>query len=203
PTTLFSDLFPGLDGAAWTGWTTGVGSGTATIQGGAGQLAVSDAANAYARAQLTGFAARADGQVRFSYRWSGTGPSAYLNVYTRGSGGWSNAYRPRDGYGLELASNSTAVAVRRVSAGAVTTLRTVATGQAVTTQKQWMALRVVGGTIQFKTWVDGSPEPAAYTSTDADAAVTAPGQLFVSLVRGGSNVGAKNVVIDDLTVLPA
>jgi hypothetical protein len=166
-------------------------------------LAVDDRVNAYARAQLTALPARTDGQVRFSYRWSGTGPIAYLNVFTRGSGGWSNAYRPRSGYGLELSSNSSTVAVRRVSGGTVATIRSVARGQAVTTQKQWLALRVVGSTIQFKTWIDGTPEPVAYTSTDTDATVTAAGQLFVSLVRGGSNAGAKDVVIDDLTVLPS
>ncbi|HQD84443.1 MAG TPA: hypothetical protein PK929_15415, partial [Quisquiliibacterium sp.] len=90
-------------------------------------------ANAYARAQLTALAPRADAQVRFSYRWSGTGPTAYLNVYARGSGGWANAYRPRAGYGLELASNARAVAVRRVTGGTASTLRSVAAGQSVTT----------------------------------------------------------------------
>lgn len=199
-TGLLVDAFPGADGAPWAGWSTGAASGAATIQSGAGQLAVSDVANAYARAQLTALAPRADAEVRFSYRWSGTGPSAYLNVYTRGSGGWSNAYRPRDGAGIELASNSSAVTVRRVTGGAVSTVRTVGVGQSVTTQKQWLALRVVGTTVQFKTWVDGTAEPAAWTSTDTVTGPTAPGQLYVSLVRGGSNSGAKAVAIDDLTV---
>ena len=131
---------------------------------------------------------------------SRTGPTAYLNVYARGSGGWANAYRPRAGYGLELASNSRAVAVRRVTGGTASTLRAVAAGQSVTTQKQWLALRVVGTTVQFKTWVDGAAEPVGWTSTDVDAGVTSSGQLFVSLVRGGTNVGAKSVAIDDLTV---
>lgn len=199
-TALFTDRFGAADGAAWSGWATGSGSGSATVRSAAGQLATSDVANAYARAQLTALAARPDAQVRFSYRWSGTGPIAYLNVYARGSGGWSNAYRPNNGYGLELTSSSRTVAVRRVVGGAATTLRTVPAGQVVTTQKQWLALRVVGGTIQFKTWVDGAPEPAAFTSTDTDLGVRAPGQLFLSLVRGGPNVGAKSVAIDDLTV---
>lgn len=200
-TALFRGEFTAANATAWPGWTTGAASGSATVQGNAGQLAISDTANAYVRAQLTGLAARADGQVRFSYRWSGTGPVAYLNVYSRGSGGWANAYRPREGYGVELASNSSAVVVRRASGGTVSTVRTLGAGQAVTTQKQWMALRVVGGTIQFKTWLDGAPEPVAFTSTDADPTVKAPGHLFVSVVRGGSNRGAKSVTIDDLTVL--
>ncbi|MCU1372240.1 MAG: metallophosphoesterase, partial [Ilumatobacteraceae bacterium] len=174
---LFTQSFGGANGAPWAGWSTGAGSGSAAIALDAGQLAIDDAANAFARGQLTALAARTDSEVRFSYRWSSTAAAAYLNVYARGSGGWANAYRPRDGYGLELTSNSGAVAVRRVSGGTATTLRSVGGGQAVTTAKQWLALRVVGATIQFKTWVDGAVEPAAWTATEGDATVTAPGQL--------------------------
>jgi hypothetical protein len=197
---LFTTSFPGVDGSAWTGWSTGAASGSVTVQGEAGQLAVSDVANAYARAQLTALAARTDAEVRFSYRWSSTTAAAYLNVYGRGSGGWANAYRPREGYGIELTSNSAAVVVRKVTGGSVSTLRTVGSGQVVSTQKHWLALRIVGSTIQFKTWLDGSAEPTGWTSTDTDAGVTSPGQLFVSVVRAGANVGAKAVVLDDLTV---
>jgi hypothetical protein len=146
-------------------------------------------------------AARTDAEVRFSYQWSGTGAAAYFNVYSRGSGGWANAYRPRDGYGLELTSNSAAVAVRKVTGGTASTLRSVAAGQAVSTQKHWLALRIVGSTIQFKTWLDGAAEPVGWMSTDTDAGVASPGQLFVSVVRAGNNVGAKSVVIDDLTII--
>jgi hypothetical protein len=199
-TSLFSSTFTGANGASWTGWSTSAASGSATIQAGAGQLAISDVPNAYARAQLSGLAARPDARVRFSYQWSGTGAAAVLNVYSRGSGGWANAYRPRAGYGLELTSDSRAIAVRKVTGGTVSTLRSVATGQAVSTQKQWLALRIVGSTIQFKTWLDGAAEPSAWTSTDTDAGVAGPGQLFVSLVRAGRNVGTKSVAIDDLTV---
>ena len=39
------------------------------------------------------------------------------------------------------------------------------------------------------------------TSIDTDAGVASPGQLFVSVVRAGNNVGAKSVVIDDLTII--
>jgi len=101
---------------------------------------------------------------------------------------------------LIVGGSSSAVAVRKVTGGTASTLRTVASGQAVSTQKHWLVLRIVGSTIQFKTWLDGAVEPAIWTSTDTDAGVTAPGQLFVSVVRAGTNVGAKSVAIDDLTV---
>ncbi|WP_426572093.1 YncE family protein [Aquihabitans sp. McL0605] len=199
-TTLYTDAFTGANGTAWPRWAVGAASGSATIQANAGALAATDAANAYARAQLTGLAARADTSVLLSYRWSSTSAVAYFNVYARGSGGWLNAYRPRNGYGLELASNSSTVTVRKVVDGTLTTLRSAAGGQAVSTQKQWLRLRVVGTTIQFKTWLDGQAEPAPWRSTDTDAAVAAAGQLHLSVVRGGANVGAKTVTVDDLTV---
>ena len=121
-------------------------------------------------------------------------------MYARGSGGWANGYRPREGYGLEFTSNSSTVTVRKVTGGVVSTLRSVGGAQSVSTQKQWVRLRVVGTTIQFKTWVDGQAEPATWRSTDTDAGVAAPGQLHLSVVRSSTNVGAKDVAIDDLVV---
>ena len=59
----------------------------------------------------------------------------------------------------------------------------------MTTAKQWLRLRVSGSTIQFKIWTDGSSEPVEWEAVSTDSRVTAPGQLFVSVVRGASNVG--------------
>ena len=197
---LFADSFTGTDGAGWSpAWIAGSANGGTTLQSNAARIGFNDVTDASASAQLGGLAARADSEVKFSYQWNATSPTAYFNIYLRGSGGWQNPYRPRNGYGLELTSSSTTVAVRKNVNGAVSTIRSVA-GQTVTTAKQWVRLRVVGSTIQFKIWRDGSAEPATWTSTDTDASVTAPGQLFLSLVRGGGNSGVKNVTIDDLTV---
>jgi hypothetical protein len=124
----------------------------------------------------------------------------YFSVYARGSGGWANSYRPRSGYGLELASNSTTVTVRKVVNGAVSSVRSVGGANVVSTAKQWLRLRVVGSTIQFKHWVDGQSEPATWTSTDTDSQVVAPGQVFVSYNRGGSNTGTRYVAIDDVVI---
>lgn len=200
PVALYTDTFTGADNAPWSGWATSAASGSATIVGNAGRLAFTDAANAFARAQLTALPARADSSVTFSYQWSSTAASGYFSIYARGSGGWVNGYRPREGYGLEFSSNSPTVTVRKVTGGVVSTVRSVAAAQSVSTQKQWVRLRVVGSTIQFKTWVDGQVEPATWRSTDTDAGVTAAGQLYLSLVRGSTNVGAKDVTIDDLVV---
>jgi hypothetical protein len=138
----------------------------------------------------------------FSYQWSATSASAYLQLYLRGSGGWQNPYRPTSGYGVELTSNSAAAAIRKNVGGATTTIRTIAAGQTVTTAKQWIRFRVQGSTIEYRHWLDGQAEPSAWTSVDSDSSVTTAGQLFISTVRGGSNVGIKSVTLDDLRLDP-
>ena len=177
-------------------------NGTATQQTGTGELAFNDVASAYARAQLSGLAARADSDTTFSYQFNSTAAIQYVTAFTRGSGGWQGGWRPMNGYGVEMRNNSGTIEVIKNVNGTQTTLATVTGAKAVSTAKQWLRLRVVGSTIQFKSWVDGTTEPAAWESTVTDTSVTAAGQLHLSTIRGGSNVGAKNVRIDDLTVLP-
>ncbi|HEY0167154.1 MAG TPA: fibrinogen-like YCDxxxxGGGW domain-containing protein [Jatrophihabitans sp.] len=201
---VFTDAFSGADGAPWApSWTATAGSGAVDIQGGAGRLAVEDVSGAYSRAQLTGLAVQADSEVLTSYTWSSNTALSYLSVYLRGWGGWQNGYRPRNGYGLQLQSNSATVTVQKNVNSVTSTVQSVAGAQAVTTGKQWLRLRVSGSTIQFKIWADGAAEPVAWKSTNTDTGVTAAGQLFLSVVRGGTNVGAKSVSLDDLAVWDA
>ena len=198
---LFSDTWTGADGSAWgSAWTPGATAGTVTRQGGTGQLAVNDTAGGYARAQLTGLAARADSDTTVSYRWNAGTPVSYLSIFVRGSGGWRNSYRPTNGYGLELASNSSSVTLWKTVAGTNTSLGTASGAQQVGTGRQWLRLRVSGSTVQYKIWPDGQAEPATWRATVTDTSVTAAGQLFVSLNRGSSNTGAKSVQLDDLAV---
>src|SRR5206468_8730426 len=95
------------------------------------------------------------------------------------------------------------VVVQKVVNGTTSTLASVPGGQQLTTAKQWLRLRVSGSTIQFKVWTDGTTEPAAWQSTSTDTSVTAPGQLFLSLNRGSTNVDPKGVSFDDLTIRAA
>ncbi|MFL6164067.1 MAG: Ig-like domain-containing protein [Jatrophihabitantaceae bacterium] len=201
---LFAETWPGADGSAWpAAWTTSTGNGTVDTQAGAGRLSIADVASSFGRAQLTGLANQSDTELLTSFSWSANTAVSYLGVYLRGSGGWQNGYRPKNGYGLELQSNSGAVVVRKDVNGTVSTLATITGAQQLTTAKQWLRLRVSGSTIQFKIWTDGSTEPAAWASTSTDTSITAPGQLFLSLNRGGTNVGVKAVSFDDLTVRAA
>ncbi|RKS71325.1 concanavalin A-like lectin/glucanase superfamily protein [Motilibacter peucedani] len=199
-TTLFNDPWTGADGAPWaSAWTTSSSSGSVTTQGGAGVLAPNDASGAYARAQLTGVSAKADTDTVFSYKWSATGASQYVDIYVRGTGGWQNGYRPRNGYGLELSSSSGTVALFKNVNGTNSTIRTVSSAQKLVTTKQWVRIKVSGSTIQWHIWSDGTTEPTAW-NTDTDTSVTAAGQLFLAANRGSSNTGAKSVAIDDLTI---
>jgi hypothetical protein len=81
----------------------------------------------------------------------------------------------------------------RTVAGTTTSLNTTSGAQQVGSGRQWMRLRVSGSTIQYKIWLDGQVEPSTWRASVTDTAVTAAGQLFVSLNRGGSNTGAKSV----------
>jgi chitodextrinase len=204
PSSLYTDNWANPNNSPWdSAWTVSTSNGTVDTQGGAGRLAFNDVAGAYARAQLTGVAPRSDLDITLTYQWSSTSARSFLDVWTRGSGGWANSYRPRNGYGVEVSSTSGSVSVLRSVNGAQTTLASVAGGQSVSTNPQKIRLRVQGSTIQVKTWLASQPEPTAWRSTVTDTQVSADGQLFLSVNRAGVNVGAKSVTIDDLTVTAA
>lgn len=203
---LLVDTFTGTNGSSWeSSWTTRVSAGTVDRQSNQGRLNYTDTTDAFARAQLTGLAPRTDSETLLSFQWSAAGQvgaSTYFNVWTRGSGGGNNSQRPRNGYGLELTANRTTVNVLSVVNGTETVLAAAGGVAAATTSRQWLRMRVVGSTIQVKVWTDGTPEPAGWEHTTTDSAVTDPGQLYLSLRRGRSNVGTKSVHVDDLTVTP-
>ncbi len=198
---VFSDDWNRADAASWgASWAVSSLNGSVTTASSTGTLAVNDVSGAYARAVLSGLSARTDTDTLLSYTWKQPTALSYLLVNVRGSGGWQNGYRPRNALGLQLASNSTAVEVQRNVSGTVTTLRRDTGVNKVATTKQWLRLRVQGTTLQYKVWSDGSPEPTAWTATVTDVGLTSPGQLHLAFTRAGSNVGAKSVAIDDLTV---
>jgi hypothetical protein len=199
---VFTETWPDANGAPWpaASWTTSGVSDTIDTQSGTGRLLVSDVSGGYGRAQLTGLANRADNDLLTSFQWSSNSAASYLNVFLRGSGGWQNAYRPKNGYGVQLQSNSGTVTLMKNVNGTVTTLQSVAGGQQLSTGKQWLRLQVIGSTIQFKIWMDGAAEPTSWTGSVTDSTVTAAGQLFISQVRAASNVGDKAVNFDDLSI---
>jgi hypothetical protein len=199
---LYADLFTGTTGSPWaSAWTTSATAGAAAINADAGRLSITNTAGAFSRAQLSGPAAAADADLVFSYRWNSGTRRAYFSVFARGSGGWANVYRPMNGYGLEMSSDSTTITVKRSLNGTVSNLATASGARQAGTAKQWVRLRVKGSTIQFRTWVDGAAEPSTWRTTVTDTGVTAPGRAHLSLVRSSNSTEAKFVDIDDLQLL--
>jgi chitodextrinase len=204
-TELYRDTWSLPDGSPWgSAWSAGAGlGGSVSVAAGTGQLAVPGTQNAYARAQLTGVPSVSGADVTFSYRWGSSTNGAYLNIYLRGSGGWQNAYRPRTGYGIELSSNSSTIALRRNVNGTTTTLVSTSGAQQVGTAVQRVRIQVAGSTVRYRTWLASQAEPTTWRATVTDTAVTADGQVFVSLVKGSGSPTARTVQLDDLVVAPA
>ena len=198
---LFSDDWARADSSNWgPDWAVSSSAGTARTFSGAGDLQFTDVAGAFARANLTAAASRADTELLVSYRWNQTSALSYLSIFSRGSGGWRNAYRPRTGVGLQLSSTSRTVQVQKVVGGSMTVLRSDTGAQQLVTAKQWLRLRVSGTTLQYRIWTDGQIEPSIWTGSVSGLDVTSAGQLFIASVRAGSNVGTKTVTFDDLTL---
>jgi chitodextrinase len=199
---LFADTWSNPAGTPWSSaWATSASNGTVdTSANGGGHLGIVDTAGSYARAQLTGVAPRSDTDVTFTYQWAQSTAGAWFTVALRGSGGWQNGYRPKNGYDLSISPSAGTITLEKTVAGTLTTLQSVAKAQQVGTGKQHVRFRVSGSTVQFRTWIDGTPEPTTWNATVTDTSVTAGGQLFWSLNRGASNVGARDLTLDDLTV---
>jgi chitodextrinase len=199
---IFSETWPGADGSTWpAAWTTSAAAGgLADTRGGAGSLSVAaTSSGSYARALLSAGDPVADSELLTRFAWSSTAATSYASVYLRGSGGWQNSYRPLTGYGLEVASNSTTVTVRRVVAGAIINLAAPA-AFVRTTAPQWIRFRVEGSSLRFRTWVDGTSEPSTWTWSGTDTAITTPGRLHLSLNRSSSSTVAQTASFDDLTL---
>ncbi|MDH4352455.1 MAG: lamin tail domain-containing protein [Actinomycetota bacterium] len=202
PGTAFSDTFTGPNGGAWAAeWAVSARrGGTATIQSNAGRLLTTTTGGSYARAHLDGVAAAADQDLLFSFQWNSANPRAYFNVYVRGSGGWRNKFRPRNGYGLQFTSDSTAVQLRKMVNGNNTILRSTSGVQQLGSGKQWVRLQAVGSTVRYRVWSDGQPEPSSWTVSLTDSSVSAPGQVFVSLATSSTSIETKTLAVDDLVL---
>lgn len=202
-TPWYTDTFTGANGSPWNAaWTTTNASGSATIQGNAGSLAYTDVASAYSRALLTGVPAAADADVTFSYAWNSNAAKSYVDIGLRGSGGWQNSYRQKNGYYVEISSSSSTVTVAKNVNGVVTTITTVAGANVLTTGQQKLRLQVFGTTFRFKIWSASVAEPASWSWSGTDADIAAAGQFWISEVRASTNVGDKAIAIDDFSISP-
>ncbi len=197
---VYTDTFSGVDAAAWpSAWSSQANSGAVDVRSGRGRLAFTDVAGAYARARLEAGDPLSDAQVSFSYGWSSSWAAAYASVYLRGSGGWQNAYRPWNGYGVQVANDSSTVQVQRTVGGVMTPLVSLTGAQPVGTGRMRVRFGAQATTLRLKLWPEGSAEPSAWTWIGTDPAVSSPGRLHLSLARSSRNSGTKEFTLDDLT----
>lgn len=98
---------------------------------------------------------------------------AYFTVVLRGSGGWQNGYRPKNGYDLSISSGGHdhpgEERERHIA------LQSMTKAQQVGTEKQHVRFRVVGSTVQFaQLGVDGTTEPTTWNATVTDSSSPPP-----------------------------
>ncbi len=179
---------------------TGQNGGT-TTQSNAGASAVTNANGAYVRAHLNGLPALPTPTCSFSYRWNSANPGANFSVFLRGFGGWRGKLRPPNGYGVQFTPNSGTVSIKKMVNGSVTNLVSTRGVQTVGTGKQWIRLQVVGSTIRYRLWNDGTPEPGTWVASVTDSSVGASGDAFIALQRTSKATEAKSVTIDDLALM--
>jgi hypothetical protein len=201
PETLFADTFTGTDGAQWgSAWAVSGQNGSATIASNEGRLATTNTSGAYARAHLAGALSVSDSELLFSYRMNSSNPGANVAVFLRGFGGWKGKLRPANGYGIQFTPNSRTVSIKKMVNGSVTNLISTRGVRELGTAKQWVRLQVVGNTIRYRVWSDGSAEPSTWTASVSDASVQGSGDAFVAIQRTSKASEAKSITLDDLTL---
>lgn len=202
--STYNETFDNASGSAWpSAWTTDTSNGVVNTDTSTGKLTFNDVTNAYGRAQLTTLPASSDSEVLLSYRFNETTPKAVLTITLKGSGGWANRFNPSNGYTITLTSDAAALVVKKVVNKNVVTTANYTKARTLNTAKQWLRARMVGSTLQIKTWADGTAEPSTWKIawTDTSSPITDAGQLHVSWARAVSdNIGVHTVYIDDVTL---
>lgn len=185
-------------GGAWT--TTGaagnysVGTGTATLR--------SPLVGAMETARLASVASTAtDVRVTAAVHQAATGSGTYVSLLGRTVG--------TDDYRARVRLNSDGTVTLQLMRGA-TALRSLSVSALTPAVGQPLAIRLqVAGTmpttLRAKVWISGQAEPADWqlTTTDATAALQAPGGIGIALYLGGSaTIMPVTALFDDLLAKP-
>ena len=194
PTGVFSDDFTGANGAVWNAskWTTTSNdtSKKVDIQSNQGELYV-NGASARATATMTSVV---NSEATFSYRFSDRNASSFLRIFLRASGA-TGANQMPNAYRVEIASNSSTIALQKFVGNTVTQLGSFTYSANTSTQR--VRFRVQDNVIQARVWPDGTAEPTGWSLTATDSAVTAAGVLQIA---HSHTSGARSVYLDDLLV---
>ena len=187
PTTLSSDTFSRANQSGWgtasdgETWAHSVGTTTLAISGNEGTATGTTGANLMLLGSNT--ALNAEALVRMSSSTGNDTPGPVLRA--TGTTTYYNA-----------TLNGSLLVIRKDIAGTVTTLASVSFTMSAATF-YWLRFRVVGSTLYAKAWQDGSAEPAAWTATATDTAITSAGQWGLRTVL---NVGTDVISFDHFTV---
>jgi hypothetical protein len=200
PAYLFSDGWDLADGVAWDNakWAADGGTSAALdVRSGEGRMRFENVSGAMARA-IARMPRAQNAEVLASFRFPSGDPKGYLQILLRSSDTWTGGF-PTSAYYVEVANDSSNVSLRRASSGTVTQLRSGSVGQ-LTTQKQWVRLRVEGQSIRAKVWTEGTAEPAGWELETPDASFSGAGVLALRWARSSTATGAREAYLDDLTV---
>ena len=198
--TSFDD-FDRPDGEAWSNaWATeDLTPSKVDVFGGQGRLTVGPGSGTYARGKLVEPARQADGTLLASYTWGPGKAVAKLSFWLRASGGWKTASAPVNGYAVNLASNSTAATVTRMSGGVSGSLGSATNAQVTTSgAKQWVRFQVIGATVRVRFWRDGQAEPSTWNASFTNTAVVGAGRVY--LAGYGSPKTMRPVLIDNVAL---
>ena len=100
---------------------------------------------------------------------------------------------------MNLASNSTAATVTRMSGGVSGSLGSATNAQVTTSgAKQWVRFQVIGATVRVRFWRDGQAEPSTWNASFTNTAVVGAGRVY--LAGYGSPKTLRPVLIDDLAL---
>ncbi|MEZ5092128.1 lamin tail domain-containing protein [Nocardioides sp.] len=201
PVLVAFDDFDGADGSAWSNaWATeDLDPSLIELQGGQGHLSIGPGAGTFARGKLIEPAKQADGTLLASYTWGDGTVLGKLSFWLRAGGGWKNAFRPANGYGVTLRSRSTTVLLQRATNSGLATIGSTSGAQVTTPGvKQWIRFQVVGSTVRVRIWNDGTPEPSGWEVAATNTQVTAPGRVYVA--GYGGRTATKSIFVDDVAL---
>ena len=191
---IFNDAWTDTNGAGWDAskWVTTSNDSTkiADVQSNQGRLYV-NGSPARATSQMT---ATADAEVNFTYRFNERTSGSFLRIFMRASGA-SGANQMPNAYRLEVASGTSTVKLQKFVNSVVTDIGSFTYTQ--DTNAQRVRFQVLGSTIRAKVWPVGSTEPASWSVTATDTAITGTGVIQVAHSHSS---GAHTVYVDDLAL---
>jgi hypothetical protein len=208
---IFSDTFTGTDGAApaadWT--VSGTTGATETIQSNALQLHTGTLGtfSDVSRVILTKTGTTlADFEVLVSFVFTTTFPPTYsFCIFGRGSGDWNNNDNPDTWCKAEISTDGSVSLGYRLASGTKTTI--VSGGAGTVTglaagQPFFCRYRQTGTSIAAKWWKnDGgvTPEPASWTLSGTQTAVTAAGKIQIRNL-GGNAATSLDLSLDNFSL---